>query len=221
MESVRKSFNGAPVLSIDRLEIPKGAQWVVTGASGSGKTTFLYVAAGILAPDAGVVRVAGCAITELSEAARDRWRAEKIGFVFQTFNLLQGFTAVENVLLGMLFAGKPDLARAEALLDRVGLGDHMYRPPRELSVGQQQRVAIARALANRPEIILADEPTGNLDPKTGDTIVALLKEVCAEGGETLVLVTHQPQVMRSFKDVTDLSHLGNRGGDSVHDPMKQ
>ena len=110
MESVRKSYHGTPVLSIDRVEIPKGAQWVVTGASGSGKTTFLYVAAGILAPDTGVVRVAGQAITELTEAERDRWRAEKIGFVFQTFNLLQGFTAVENVLLGMLFAGKSDLA---------------------------------------------------------------------------------------------------------------
>ena len=221
MESVRKSYNGALVLSIDRVEIPKGAQWVVTGASGSGKTTFLYVAAGILAPDAGVVRVAGHEITGLSEAGRDRWRAEKIGFVFQTFNLLQGFTALENVLLGMLFAGKQDIARAEALLDRVGLGDHGGRPPRELSVGQQQRVAIARALANRPEIILADEPTGNLDPKTGDSIVSLLKEICAEGGATLVLVTHQPHVMQSFKDVTDLSDLGNHGGDFANDPMEQ
>ena len=159
MESVRKSYNGTPVLSIDRMEIPKGAQWVVTGESGSGKTTFLYLAAGILTPDAGVVRVAGQAINELTEAKRDRWRAEKIGFIFQTFNLLQGFSALENVLLGMLFAGKSDPDRARALLDRVGLGELMHRSPRELSVGQQQRVAIARALANRPEIILTGHPT--------------------------------------------------------------
>ncbi len=210
MEGVRKSFNGTPVLSIGKLEIPKGAQWVITGASGSGKTTFLNVVAGILTPDAGVVTVAGTPINLLSEAERDRFRAGKIGFVFQTFNLLQGFTALENVLLGMLFAGKVDRARAEGLLERVGLKDAAGRRPNELSVGMQQRVAIARALANRPEIILADEPTGNLDPKTGESVVGLLKEVCREGGETLVLVTHQPQVMQSFKDVTDLSCLSGK-----------
>jgi putative ABC transport system ATP-binding protein len=210
MEGVRKAFNGTPVLSIDRLEIPKGAQWVITGASGSGKTTFLNVASGILTPDAGTVTVAGTAITRLSEPDRDRFRARKIGFVFQTFNLLQGFSALENVLLGMLFAGGVDRARAEALLERVGLKERMGYAPSELSVGQQQRVAIARALANKPEVILADEPTGNLDPKTGESIVQLLKDVCREGGETLVLVTHQPPVMQSFKDVTDLSCLSGK-----------
>jgi len=207
MEGVRKAYNGTPVLSIGRLEIPKGAQWVITGQSGSGKTTFLNLVAGILTPDTGTVTVAGTPVNLLTEAKRDRFRAEKIGFVFQTFNLLQGFTALENILLGMLFAGKTDRARAESLLDRVGLKDRVGYRPSELSVGQQQRVAIARALANKPEIILADEPTGNLDPKTGESIIALLKEICLEGGETLVVVTHQPQVMRSFKDVTDLSCL--------------
>ena len=210
LEGVRKAFNGTPVLSISRLEIPKAAQWVVTGASGSGKTTFLNLISGILAPDAGTITVAGTAITSLSEAERDRFRARKIGFVFQTFNLLQGFTALENVLLGMLFAAGVDRGRAEALLDRVGLKDRMGYKPSELSVGQQQRVAIARALANKPEVILADEPTGNLDPKTGESVVQLLKEVCREGGETLVLVSHQPQVMQSFKDVTDLSCLSGK-----------
>ncbi len=210
MEGVRKGYNGTPVLSIGRLEIPKGAQWVITGRSGSGKTTFLNLLAGILTPDAGTVTVAGTPINLLPEARRDRFRAEKIGFVFQTFNLLQGFTALENVLLGMLFARKTDRARGESLLDRVGLKDRMGYRPSELSVGQQQRVAIARALANRPELILADEPTGNLDPKTGESVIGLLKEVCREGGETLVVVTHQPQVMQSFKDVTDLSCLSGR-----------
>ena len=210
LNGVRKSFNGTPVLSIDRLEIPKGAQWIITGASGSGKSTFLNLVSGILTPDAGTVTVAGTEITRLPEAARDRFRAEKIGFVFQTFNLLQGFTALENVLLGMLFADRVDRARAESLLERVGLKEKRDQPPDALSVGQQQRVAIARALANKPEILLADEPAGNLDPKTGDSIIGLLKEVCGENGTTLLCVTHQPQVMQSFKDVTDLEALGKR-----------
>ena len=210
LEGIRKAYRGTTVLSIDRLEIPKGAQWVVTGQSGSGKTTFLNLIAGILLPDAGTVTVGGTEITRLPEAERDRFRARTIGFVFQTFNLLQGFTALENVMLGMLFAGKTDRARAESLLVRVGLQEKVHARPSELSVGQQQRVAIARALANRPEILLADEPTGNLDPKTGASIVDLLKEVCREGGETLVLVTHQPQVMESFPKVTDLACISGR-----------
>ena len=210
MKGVRKSFNGTPVLSIEELEIPKGGQWVVTGTSGSGKTTFLNVASGILTPDAGTVTVAGTVITTMPEAQRDRFRAQTIGFVFQTFNLLPGFTALENILLGMLFAGKTDRARAESLLERVGLKERMGYHPHALSVGQQQRVAIARALANRPAIILADEPTGNLDPKTGETIIALLKEICGDGGETLIIVTHQPQVMQSFKDVIDLTCLSGK-----------
>ena len=207
LEGVRKSYRGRPVLAIDRLQVPAGAQWVVTGASGSGKTTLLNLIGGILTPDAGRVTVAGTDLTALSEAARDRFRAQRIGVVFQTFNLLQGFSALENVLLGMLFAGRTDRPRAAALLERVGLKDQMHAPPSELSVGQQQRVAIARALANRPGVLLADEPTGNLDPATGASIVDLLKDVCREGGETLILVTHQPAVMQSFKDVYDLTCL--------------
>jgi putative ABC transport system ATP-binding protein len=210
LNGIRKAFNGHPVLSIDHLEIPKGAQWIITGASGSGKTTFLNLVSGILSPDAGTITVAGTEITRLSEASRDRFRAEKIGVVFQTFNLLQGFSARENVLLGMLFAGRVDPGRADALLERVGLQDKRQQNPDALSVGQQQRVAIARALANKPEILLADEPTGNLDPKTGESIIGLLKEVCGENGTTLLCVTHQPQVMQSFKDVTDLSCLSGR-----------
>jgi putative ABC transport system ATP-binding protein len=207
LEGVRKSYRGVLVLSIDRLLVPKGAQWIITGESGSGKTTFLNLVSGILTPDSGSITISGTDITRLPEAARDRFRAEKIGFVFQTFNLLQGFSARENVLLGMLFADRVDPARADLLLDRVGLADKRGQNPDALSVGQQQRVAIARALANRPEILLADEPTGNLDPKTGESIIELLKEVCRENGTTLLCVTHQPQVMASFKDVTDLSCL--------------
>ena len=210
MEGVRKGYKGTTVLRIDKLSVPKGAQWIITGSSGSGKTTFLNLVSGILMPDSGSITVSGTDITRLSEAARDRFRAEKIGFVFQTFNLLQGFSVRENVLLGMLFADRVDPARADSLLDRVGLTDKRDQNPDALSVGQQQRVAIARALANKPEILLADEPTGNLDPKTGETIIDLLKEVCRENGTTLLCVTHQPQVMASFKDVTDLSCLSGK-----------
>ncbi|HLY09178.1 MAG TPA: ABC transporter ATP-binding protein [Planctomycetota bacterium] len=210
LEGVRKSYRGTTVISIDRLDIPGGAQWIITGQSGSGKTTFLNLVSGILTPDAGSITVSGTDITRLREPARDRFRAERIGVVFQTFNLLQGFSARENVLLGMLFAGQVDPARADALLDRVGLGGKRHENPDALSVGQQQRVAIARALANKPEILLADEPTGNLDPKTGESVIELLKEVCRENGTTLLCVTHQPQVMASFKDVTDLSCLSGK-----------
>jgi len=129
LEGVRKSYRGAPVLTIGQLSVPKGAQWIITGASGSGKTTFLNLVSGILMPDSGSITVSGTDITRLSEAARDRFRAEKIGFVFQTFNLLQGFTARENVLLGMLFAHRVDPARADSLLDRVGLTDKRDQNP--------------------------------------------------------------------------------------------
>ena len=192
MKGVRKAFNGVPVLSIEDLEIPKGGQWVVTGTSGSGKTTFLNIASGILTPDQGSVRVAGTEITTLAEADRDRFRAVKIGFVFQTFNLLQGFTALENVLLGMLFAGKTDSARAESLLERVGLKDRMGYLPTALSVGQQQRVAIARAIVADPLAILADEPTGNLDREAAAATLHLLSRLNAEFGSTLLMVTHDP-----------------------------
>jgi len=148
-------------------------------------------------------------VTVLPEAKRDRFRARHLGYVFQTFNLLDGFDALENVLVAMLFGGGVDRDRANRLLDRVGLSDRKGYRPSELSVGQQQRVAIARALANDPQVILADEPTGNVDPTTGETIIALLKEVCAEKNRTLILVTHQPQVVASFPDVMDLSKLQN------------
>jgi len=214
VEEVRKTFRTSDgssheVLRIGRLEIPDGAQWVITGKSGSGKTTFLNVLGGIITPDAGRVVIGDTDVTSLSEARRDRFRARHLGYVFQTFNLLDGFDALENVLVAMLFGGGVDRDRASRLLDRVGLADRSRYRPSELSVGQQQRVAIARALANDPQVILADEPTGNVDPSTGESIIALLKEVCAEKNRSLIIVTHQPQVVASFPDVMDLSKLQN------------
>ena len=134
------------------------------GESGSGKTTFLHLLAGILKPDEGSIVLDGKEVSGMSEGARDRLRAESIGYVFQSFNLLQGFTCLENVLLATSFAGKVKKAWAKDLLDRVGLSPRADYYPRQLSIGQQQRVALARALANQPKLVLADAPTGNLDP---------------------------------------------------------
>ena len=136
------------------------------GESGSGKTTFLHLLAGILKPDEGSIVLDGKEVSGMSEGARDRLRAESIGYVFQSFNLLQGFTCLENVLLATSFAGKVKKAWAKDLLD-CGLSPRADYYPRQLSIGQQQRVALARALANQPKLVLADEPTGNLDPKNG------------------------------------------------------
>src|SRR5687768_8642974 len=156
--------------------MPDGAIVALRGESGSGKTTFLNLVAGILQPDSGSVRIDGREMAALAEAARDRLRAETIGYVFQTFNLLQGYTALENVELGMAFGRGIDAGHARSLLERVGLAERLHYRPRQLSVGQQQRVALARALANRPRLVLADEPTGNLDPVRAKEAVDLLLE---------------------------------------------
>jgi putative ABC transport system ATP-binding protein len=212
LSDLKKSYTSpdggvTEVLRIRRFVVETGREVVITGKSGSGKTTLLNIIGGIVIPDSGSVLVEGTEVTALDEAARDRFRASRIGYVFQTFNLLPAFTTLENVLLAMLFAGRVDRKRAEALLARVGLSDRLSYPPTALSVGQQQRVAIARALANRPALILADEPTGNVDPAAGAGIVDLLKEVCLEDGVTLILVTHQPDVVRRFDQVVDLASL--------------
>jgi putative ABC transport system ATP-binding protein len=192
---------------VPEFSLGEGELAALRGSSGSGKTTLLHLVAGILEADAGRIVVDGVDIETLDEAGRDRLRAEKIGYVFQTFNLLQGHTALENVELGMAFGRGVDAARAHHLLDRVGLADRHHYLPRQLSVGQQQRVAIARALANRPRIVLADEPTGNLDAKRAQEAVDLLLEVCRETGSALLLVSHDPAVLARFANVRDLSDV--------------
>jgi putative ABC transport system ATP-binding protein len=143
----------------------------------------------------------------LPEAGRDALRAERLGYIFQTFNLLQAFTALENVLLGMMFGRGADVARATALLTRVGLGDRLHYRPRQLSVGQQQRVAVARALANHPRIVLADEPTGNLDLRHAREALGLIRDTCREQGAALLLVSHDEQVLAGFDTVVDLASI--------------
>jgi putative ABC transport system ATP-binding protein len=213
LRNVRKRFREADgnlleVVSLQQFELGAGEQAVLVGESGSGKSTLLNLIAGILLPDEGEIVVNGTDPTKLSEAARDRFRAVNIGYVFQSFNLLQGFTALENVLLGQMFGGGNGGAdRAVQLLKSVGLEHRLHHKPRALSVGEQQRVAIARALVNAPPLVLADEPTGSLDARNSMAVLDLLRRICTEGNHTLLLVTHDPQVMKNFERVVRLEDL--------------
>ncbi|NTW48743.1 MAG: ABC transporter ATP-binding protein [Chlorobiales bacterium] len=207
-----RELSAPPVVRIDHLEIQNGEKVAIVGKSGGGKSTFLNLIAGIVTPDAGSIVVKGTDVTRLSEARRDRFRAENIGFVFQTFNLLQGLTAMENVLLAMSFTGKvkSPKSRAKELLTRVGLGNKLQSKPRELSVGEQQRVALARSVANEPHIILADEPTANLDDASTETVMCLLEEFCSEKDRVLILVTHEAEVAKRFPRTLDLKSIQTR-----------
>jgi putative ABC transport system ATP-binding protein len=146
-------------------------------------------------------------MTALSESKRDRLRAEAIGYIFQTFNLLQGYTCLENVLLGMSFGPGADKARATHLLERVGLAHRLHHYPRQLSTGQQQRVAIARAMANKPKLVLADEPTGNLDRANAKEALALIRDTCRENGAALLLVSHDAEVLGAFPGSLNFADL--------------
>ncbi|GMU93194.1 MAG: hypothetical protein AMXMBFR4_22520 [Candidatus Hydrogenedentota bacterium] len=201
------------IVDVPEFTMDEAEQVALQGSSGSGKTTFLNLIAGILQPDSGSVEVDGTILSALSEAGRDHVRALMIGYVFQTFNLLQGYTALENVLLGMMFGRGADSTYAKALLERVGLKDRMNYRPRQLSVGQQQRVAVARALANHPRIVLADEPTGNLDHHHAGEALKLIREVCREQGAALLLVTHDRDILGQFDRVQQLADI-NRAVDA-------
>jgi len=191
---LRRSFQiGARKIEVLRgisAEIQAGESVFLCGASGAGKTTLLYTFAGLETPEAGTVEFEGHRFYSGSEAEQTRVRNERIGFVFQGYFLLPELTALENVLLPTMIGGKLKPEAAERALDRVGLKDRMQHLPPELSGGEQQRVAIARAIVNEPTIIFADEPTGNLDSKTGEGIVELLLGLVKEKGTTLVVVTH-------------------------------
>jgi putative ABC transport system ATP-binding protein len=186
-------------VDIPAWSLENGAQVAIFGPSGCGKSTLLHVLAGLLAPKSGKVNVCGQDLGQLAESDRDHFRAGHIGYIFQDFNLLQGYTAVENVLLGMKFSRqRPDRRHAQELLTRVGLSHREKHRPSEMSIGERQRVAIARALAGKPELILADEPTGSLDPFHAREVVKLLGEACREHGCSLVVVSHDPGVVGAF-----------------------
>ena len=199
-----------PVIDIESYDVEAGEQLAMVGRSGCGKTTLLHVIAGLGRPDSGRVMVDGWDITRLSEAECDQFRAEKVGYVFQTFNLLAGFSALENVLLGMTFAGKrSSRSRARQLLERVGLDHRTTHKPSMLSVGEQQRVAVARALANRPKLLLADEPTANVDSANQQQVIDLLRATCREEDVSLLIVTHSPEVADQFDRVDHLEQLNS------------
>ena len=194
-KSYRRDSMAIPVLRDISLDVPEGEFLGLMGPSGSGKTTLLNLIAGIDRPDAGSVAVAGTDVTKLSESEAARWRATHIGFVFQFYNLLPVLTAFENVELPLLLAPLSKAERkkhVETALTLVGLTDRMRHYPRQLSGGQEQRVAIARAIASDPTILVADEPTGDLDRKSAEEVLTLLERLNREFKKTVVMVTHDP-----------------------------
>jgi putative ABC transport system ATP-binding protein len=215
LSQVTKEYSGGVLALRDvSVEIPAGDQVAVVGPSGSGKTTMLTILGTLERPTAGTVRVAGHETTKASDGQLAGLRAHKIGFVFQAFHLQESMTAVDNVATGMLYTGTALGARRElarAALERVGLGHRLGFKPRQLSGGERQRVAIARALAKRPAIILADEPTGNLDSKSGADVLAILHEFGSDGS-TLVLITHDVNIAGEFP-----RRLHMRDGEIVED----
>ena len=213
LENISKNYRepdggSLPVLKIERFELVRGEQVALVGASGGGKTTLLNVISGITTPDSGRVVIDDTVVTGMPEPIRDRFRAERIGFVYQTFNLLPAFTALENVLLGMSFSrGRVDRDRALQLLDSVGLSHRLEHRPGQLSVGEQQRVAVARALATRPSLLLADVPTANVDLSNQQTILDLIRSACTADNVSLLLVTHSISVAEQFDRIERLDEF--------------
>ena len=195
---LKRSFRmGARRIEVLRgisLDVVRGEAIFLCGASGAGKTTLLYTLAGLERPESGTVTFEGRQLYRGSENAQARRRNERVGFVFQGYFLLPELTALENAMLPAMIGGRPKPETAEAALARVGLADRLHHLPAELSGGEQQRVAIARSLMNEPSIIFADEPTGNLDSKTGESIIELLMALVREKNMTLVVVTHDMQL---------------------------
>jgi putative ABC transport system ATP-binding protein len=222
LSQLQKRFIGpdgsvVPVVDIEHFSLADGEQVALVGSSGSGKTTLLHLIAGILTPDSGKILFNATGadridLALLSEAQRDVFRGRNIGYIFQTHHLLAGFTALENVLLGMSFTGRAaDHAWATHLLKEVGLADRLHYKPEKLSVGQQQRVAVARALANRPKLVLADEPTGALDAKNAQQVLDLIRKLSGEVKASLLLVSHDREITAQFPRVVTLAELNVAG----------
>ncbi|MGI9274834.1 MAG: ABC transporter ATP-binding protein [Endozoicomonas sp.] len=206
VKSVVAQSGSLTILSGLNLQIKSGESVAIVGASGSGKSTLLGILAGLDLPTTGEVALAGKRIDHLDEDERAAVRAGHTGFVFQSFQLLPNLTALENVMLPLELAGSRDIQKKSSdLLERVGLGARLDHYPRQLSGGEQQRVAIARAFAGQPDILFADEPTGNLDEKTGEKIIDLLFEVNRERGTTLILVTHDSDLAHRCQRVLRLT----------------
>jgi putative ABC transport system ATP-binding protein len=198
LEEVSKSYPGAAgpveVLRAVSLHLRAGETLALTGESGSGKSTLLHLAGGLDAPDSGAVRLAGTDLASASDAQRAEIRRDRIGMIFQQFNLIPSLNVAQNIAFQARLAGRHDRGWTAELTERLGLGAQATKFPEALSGGQQQRVAIGRALASRPALVLADEPTGNLDEATGDGVLALMLELVASSGAALLMVTHSARV---------------------------
>lgn len=196
-KSYRSGSKELTVLHEVSFAIPQGSSFSIVGPSGSGKTTLLGLCAGLDTADNGTVTLCGTELSSLSEDQRAQLRNQKVGFVFQDFQLLPTLTALENVVVPLELQGVKNAdTTGKELLEKVGLGDRMHHYPNQLSGGEQQRVALARAFSNKPEILFADEPTGNLDETTGEKVTDLLFELNKQAGTTLVIVTHDMELAR-------------------------
>lgn len=209
------------------IDLQRGAYTAIMGPSGSGKSTLMHILAGLDRPTAGNVWIDGQEITTLKERALTQLRRDRIGFIFQTFNLLPTLNAAENIALPLTIAGrKGDTAWVDELIETVGLGDRLTHKPAELSGGQQQRVAVARALASRPAVLFADEPTGNLDSRTGEEVLQLLRHSRDVMGQTIVMVTHDAHAATYadrivfLKDGAIAHDCGRLGRDDIYDVIK-
>jgi ABC-type lipoprotein export system ATPase subunit len=200
-------------LAVPYLSLARSEQMLLRGGSGQGKSTLLLVVAGLYDPSRGRVIVAGTDVHSLRGAARDQFRGRAIGMIFQTFNLMHGFSAIENVMAAMMFAEIPRAehrGRALSLLEHLGI-DEPHRDPMRMSVGQQQRVAVARAVACDPVLVLADEPTASLDPENSDTAISLIQSICREKGAALLCVSHDPSMVERFGRVESLEEIQATG----------
>lgn len=199
IEGLRAGYGGRSVAHLPQLSLTAGEACLLRGASGSGKTTLLYAIAGFGGVLGGSVRVGNMDPYSLTESARDRWRGDQIGIVFQTLNLVKSLSVMENVLLGAFVSGRAqDAARAGELLERLGIADLRHKSAARISQGQAQRVAIARALLNRPALLLADEPTSSLDHAAAVAAMDLLTSLCRESGAALVVATHDERIGHGF-----------------------
>ena len=220
IRGLRFSYPGASpgewTVHIPILDLARGEQMLLTGGSGRGKSTLLYLISGLLDPSGGHVAVDGIEVHFLQGARRDEYRGQKIGMIFQTFNLLHGFSAVENVMTAMMFSKLPAAehrTRAGLLLTRLGIA----RPESlvdAMSVGQQQRVAVARALACEPALVLADEPTASLDPENAGTAMDLIQGACRDSGAALLCVSHDPSIRGRFERCQSLAELAGESSSS-------
>jgi ABC-type lipoprotein export system ATPase subunit len=221
LQDVKKSFplgagQALEVLNVTSLALPVGRHTVLKGPSGSGKTTLLNLIAGIALPTSGRIQVNGTAVAPLPEPQRDRFRAAHIGYIFQTFNLLAPFTALENVMLAMRFANviprRAQRQRAIDLLSQLGLKTRLSHRPTQLSRGEQQRVAMARALANDPPVLLADEPCASLDAATAQVVLMALHNICRERATTVLIVAHDTAALAGADQVLDMREINRATG---------